>query len=198
MSEELEKVNLSELERLGIKMEDTRLIIPDTLDTSIVARVATGIFAFAKRWQWWFLDCYLFIVEKEGQEAASQFLDAQEYSNGYLHNVISYGSRIDVHARVNDLSFAHYEPIAQLPKKEQRTWVEKARPNDDPNEGATKGMSRDQLREEVTTHLNEAHAGANGSSIDNEKAQEAQIIYRECKRCKTCPDCHGTQSIRVN
>lgn len=194
-SEELERVNLSELDRLGIEVHDTKLVIPPGTNPRVVVRVAKGILAFGKRWPWYFLDCYLFIRDTEGQESASQFLDEQGYSNGYLHNIVSWGHRVELDARVIDLPFSHYEAIAQLPKKEQRAWVEKARP--DPDEDVHKPMPRDELREKVATHLNEVHAGVNGSTIDNEEGS-AQIIYRECTRCKNCEECQGTQSVRVN
>jgi hypothetical protein len=61
-------------------------------------------------------------------------------------------------------------------------------------------VPREQAREEITTHLNETHAGVNGKQVQGNDVGEPppEPIYRECYRCKNCPECHGTQSVRVN
>lgn len=191
------KVDLSELDKLGIEIRDTRLVIPPDLPSAAVARVAMGLLFFEKRWQWWFLDCYLDIQEKEGKEAASQLLDGLSYSNRYLHNIITYGRKVAYEARSLEIDFTKYESIALLPQAEQADMVEQVKGDRDSGD---KEMVREEVRGKVSDRLNEIHAGEAGKEIPGKEAKGEEPphpIYDECKRCKTCPECHGTQSVRV-
>jgi hypothetical protein len=194
---ELERINvdLSDLTSFGIKIHDTYLEIPPGLEKEIVARIGIALVFLGKRWQWFFLDVYNDLEKKGGEEECSQFLDGLGYSNGYLHNILSYGRKIARDARVLDIGWTQYEAIAQLPPAEQREWVEKIRP--DPDEGRPE-MYRREAREEISTYLNKREAKSSRKQIGGQPAhEEPHAVYEDCKRCRNCPDCHGVHKVRV-
>lgn len=187
---ELEKVDISELDNLGIEVHDLHLVIPPDLPSTTIARVGQGLLAFGERWQWYFIDCYIALQQLEGQEAATQYLTSHHYSYGTMHNYLSYGSKVAIEARSLDIGFTLYEHISKLPAEEQKEWVDKARPD---SEGEYAGMSRDELGERIKTRLNEINASGNGKQVEH--VPRTRIRYRPCIRCANCKDCHGTHVI---